>query len=206
MDAAVQSLASRGLIDPSRVGLIGFSRAGYLVYYAATHQGQTHLAAVEIADSTTESYGEYVSAAATWDLAHVRSWYENQYGGKSFWQDKTAWIESAPIFNLDRARMPMLLMYNGEGAPLDLTKEVLGALKLNSVPHELLFFPHGTHQLRLPRERQASMQATVDWMSFWLQAKLPAKADRVERWKALKEQQAARPESVPAAALQKQWR
>jgi len=40
LDAAVQSLANSGIVDPSRVGLIGFSRAGYMTYYAVTLQGR----------------------------------------------------------------------------------------------------------------------------------------------------------------------
>jgi hypothetical protein len=55
----------------------------------------------------------------------------------------------------------------------------------------LYMFPHGSHQLQRPRERQASMQLSVDWMNFWLQGKedpSPAKVEQYAYWRTLKKQ------------------
>ena len=49
-------------------------------------------------------------------------------------------------------------------------------------------FPEGGHGLEMPRERFASQEATVDWMSFWLQGYEdpdPAKAEQYKRWRVM---------------------
>jgi hypothetical protein len=186
IDAAVRYLAQEGLVDEQRVGAVGFSRGGYNVLYAITHPKEIALTAAVIADSTTLSYSEYLSAVGeSGGDTTLRGLYESQYGNKTFWQDKETWLKTDPLFNLDRARTPTFMMYHGASAPRGVG-EILGAFILSDVPHDVLFFPRGTHQLRMPREREASLQATVDWMSFWLLEKLPSDSERAKRWKALR--------------------
>jgi len=184
IDAAVRYLADEGLVDPTRVGLIGFSAAGYLTYFAITHPGRTRLAAAIDADGWQGSYFEYVVAAVAGPgiAAHLPH-YEVMAGGASFWKNKLSWLENVPGFNVEQVRTPTMLTVTGR-MNRALYAEFLAAFRLNGLPLEWLHFPDALHQLQRPRERLAAMEATVDWMNFWLR--------RVEHPGAEKRQQYAR--------------
>lgn len=189
IDAAVAALASQGLIDPTRVGLVGFSRGGFMTYYAITHPGETSLQAAVVADAYSGSYGAYVADAAT-----SRFWtpgdgeYEPYYGGGTFWQNKATWLEHAPGFNVDRVTTPTLFTAHEVSTNL-FSLETLGAFRINRRPFEYWSFGVGSHQLQRPKERIASLDGTVDWMRFWLlqaESDEPRKAPQYERWRKIR--------------------
>ena len=115
--------------------------------------------------------------------------------GGTFWAAKKDWLERAPGFNLDRVEMPFLITASGPSAFISANEMYTGLQMLNK-PVELIMFPEGAHQLMLPRERLASMDATVDWMTFWLRGRQdpdPAKAAQYARWAKLRELQNVKP-------------
>lgn len=201
IDACVEALAKRRLADPGRVGLIGFSRGGMNTYYAVTHPGSTHLAAAISADAWTGSFSTYTPAAAGRAWSDGESSYDPYVAinGKHFWQAKQLWLEEDPIFNVDKVRTPVMfsehaLAVDGQKVPSASAAATLGAFRLNSKPVEYLYFPQGDHWLLRPRERLASLEATVDWMSFWLQDHedpSPEKAEQYVRWRAMRESNGA---------------
>lgn len=99
-------------------------------------------------------------------------------------------------FNVDRVQAPMLFMFHGRGVA-QVTLEISSAFKRNRRASEIVFFPQGSHQLQMPREREASLSLTVDWMRYWLQGVESGDKDtaaRVRRWRKLKE--LVRPEAT----------
>ncbi len=90
MDEAVASLAAKGIVDPSRIGIVGFSHAGYVAFYAATHAKRTRLAAAHCIYLTTFSYPHLHDVA----IGLERDLYETLNGnGQSVWQDPAAsWL------------------------------------------------------------------------------------------------------------------
>jgi dipeptidyl aminopeptidase/acylaminoacyl peptidase len=180
-------LAGRGVVDPTRVGLIGFSRGGYSTYYAITHPGRIKLAAAIVFDSITASYGEYVNEAAILGDMGTAD-YEKQYGTGTFWQNKAGWMD-APSFNIDRVATPVLFSTTGVTTKWAML-ETVGAFRYARRPFDYLYYSAGSHQLQRPREREASMQATVDWMNFWLQGRESESVldtDRLARWRKIRE-------------------
>jgi hypothetical protein len=93
---------------------------------------------------------------------------ESLNGGGKIWRNKSGWLANAPAFNVDR--MEAALLFTTHAKELNyLQIEMIGALRANHKPFQYLLFPLGDHQLQRPRERLASLTASVDWMSFWLQ-------------------------------------
>lgn len=202
VDRLVDALVAAGIVDPARIGLTGFSRSGYHVYYTITHPGRTHFAAAVGSDNFKAQFDMYLSlgaqlppeddpnAAGTGDVnLRVLSTMYGLYGG-SFWDHKAIWLRQEPTFNLDRVRTPILFTVNEVSAE---TKESerrnFGAFVLSHRPVDYLFFPQGVHQLQRPRERIAIMEVVVDWMNFWLRGKQnpdPSKAEQNHYWRALK--------------------
>jgi dipeptidyl aminopeptidase/acylaminoacyl peptidase len=197
VDSAVVALAQRNLIDPRRVGVIGFSRTGYYTHFLVTHPGQIVPQAAIVADSVTESFGE-----SNADLARARSSttrYAKEvaalYGGP-FWQNRQTWLEAAPSFNVDSVETPTLFTYHGSGDwTFTLIAETLGAFRANHREADMLIFPEAGHQIQRPRQRLAALNASVDWMRFWLRGEEDPAPDKIQQyvyWRSLRDQRDAR--------------
>jgi len=198
IDAAVDSLVRQGLIDPKRVGIIGFSRGGLVPFYAITHPGRIKLAAALSSDSYLASFGEYLMSGAVSFPLYAQSQFvtttELVLTGKKtdggFWANKEKWLSENPVFNIDKVATPY--MYLGNGTSLDyfvIFSQLTGIFALNRRPLEILNLPLGTHPLVRPREREASLNASVDWMDFWLNERedpAPEKLPQYLRWREMK--------------------
>lgn len=194
IDAAISALAERGLIDPTRVGLVGFSRAGYQTYYAITHPGRWPLAAAACVDSFTGSYTSYLLSMVALPSSSV---FERGPGG-SFWEKKQEWLEHETSFNVDRVRTPALFTTHGHGVdPLRgddawIVQQTLGAFNRTGKPLEYLILQSGSHPVQRPHERLALSEAIVDWNVYWLQGYEdpdPRKAAQYARWRPKRAQQ-----------------
>ncbi len=180
-ETARRELDRRGLIDPSRVGLMGFSRTSWTVDFTLTHSKETWAAAVS-ADSGIYNYGTYLGDK------NLRSGMAAMYGGPPYGETFKAWLDYAPAFSARHVRTPLLMQYNGK---ISMAAEFYSALTVQGKPVELVLFPEGKHILELPLQRVGSMQGSVDWFRFWLQGcenPNPQYPGQYARWRALRAQ------------------
>jgi dienelactone hydrolase len=204
LDAAVALLAERGVIDAARVGLVGFSRGGYLTQYAIANPGVTRISAAVSFDGADGSYVQYLLYALSSPAsAEFVPQYANLYAPRGgFWANQDSWIQRAPGFNADRVKTPLLLSIGGAGTDrlLIWAMEMFGGLRLNRAPVELLFFPEGEHVRQRPLERRVAMESTIDWLSFWMRGVVdPAqhKKEQYRRWNELRERTAPSQAGMP---------
>lgn len=194
-DSAVSALSRRGLVDPSRVGIIGFSRTGWYVDFILTHS-PVHYAAATTADNAQYSLSEY------WLVSSGTSSVEQMYGGPPFGRTRENWNKYSISFNLDRVHTPLLMEQMGYGQsdenpnliPLSLacSYEVLTGLTRLHKPVEAYYYPNEVHQPDHPQARLASLQRNVDWYRFWLLGYVDhaaEKKDQYVRWFHLKDLQ-----------------
>jgi dipeptidyl aminopeptidase/acylaminoacyl peptidase len=177
---AIAKLNARGLIDPRRVGIIGFSRTCYYVESALIKNPQL-FAAASITDGVDESYVQSM-------FFDVLDEPRQMYGGPPVGKNLPAWLKWAPSFNLDRVRAPLLVNSIGNGSVLG-EWEIYSSLRMQKKSVELTYMPEGQHILQRPLERLASQQGSVDWFRFWLQGYEdpdPAKAAQYVRWRSLR--------------------
>jgi dipeptidyl aminopeptidase/acylaminoacyl peptidase len=178
-ETAKRELDRRGLIDPSRVGIMGFSRSSWTVDFTITHSKEPWAAAVS-ADSGIYSYGTYLGDK------NVRSGMAAMYGGPPYAENLKAWLDYAPAFSAGRVRTPLLMQYHGK---VSMAAEFYSALTTLGKPVELVLFPKGKHVLELPLQRVGSMQGSVDWFRFWLQGHEdsdPQYPEQYTRWRKLR--------------------
>lgn len=199
IDRVVAMLSEQGIVNKDKVGLIGFSRAGYEALLAVTNPGKIKLAAAMDLDGWTGSYYNYLliqkSLINNPASTYRREW-ENNYSGV-FWKNKTEWLKQEPSFNAERVNTPILFSVHpgrANNVPEVSSKvlsysAILGALNLNNKPYEFLVYPKASHDLKRPQQIYAAIHTTIDWMSFWLKGVEdpdPAKGERYKHWRELK--------------------
>jgi dipeptidyl aminopeptidase/acylaminoacyl peptidase len=189
---AIDSLNRKGIIDPARVGIIGFSRTCLYVKYALTHSSQRFAAAIA-SDGFDGGYFEYLVLANAVPLAASES--ESIIGAPPFGAGLSVWLKRSPGFSLDKVETPVQLQANTP-ASLFAQWEWFAGLKQLDKPVDLLYLLTGTHILVKPLERLVSQGGAVDWLCFWLKGEEdsdPAKADQYVRWREFRRRLAMRP-------------
>jgi len=186
-EGAIEFFVSAGLADQGKIGIIGFSRTGWLVEYMLTHSA-IPLAAAEVADNIDGSYLQYLL-----DASDRRVFDEKQNGGRPFGKGIRTWARASPGFNADQVHVPLRMEL--DSGPID---QILGAWEMFSnlrylrKPVELFVIPdiqQGVHLLQNPAQRLASQGGTVDWFCFWLKGEEdpdPKKVAQYTRWRELR--------------------
>lgn len=198
-DSAVASLDARHIIDPNKVGMIGWSRSGWETEYALVHS-RTHYRAATVADNTDYGFTEYSIGRSE---ATMRG-FDAMYGGPPFGKTLDNWEKYSISFNLDKVHTPLLMEKMGyrhqfekiSSPPLSLaTKyELLEGLTHLKRPVELYYYPNEDHEPDDPQSIASSVQRNVDWYRFWLQGyerPNPEDPDQYRRWEHLRELQDA---------------
>jgi dipeptidyl aminopeptidase/acylaminoacyl peptidase len=184
-EAAIEQLVADGLIDPDKVGIIGFSRTCYYVESALVKDPK-RFAAATLADGVDESYMNYLLFSV--GRSHDES--EQIYGGTPFGDGLKGWTEHAPGFHLDRIQTPVRIEAITPGSLLQ-EWEIYASLSKQGKPVDLIYLPRGQHILQKPLERLASQQGNVDWFRFWLNGEedsSPQKAAQYALWRRLRDQ------------------
>jgi len=185
-ESAVDHLDHLGIIDRSRVGLVGFSRTAYHVKYALTHS-HYYFAAATAAEGIDFGYWQYIGVYAMHPLAQGE--FASMYGGAPWRAGWRRWFEDSVSFNFDKIQTPLRLEANDNPSGIIEEWETFAALRLLNKPVELIFVPHGDHPLVKPWERMTSQEGNVDWFTFWLNDEEDAnlqKTDQYTRWRELR--------------------
>ncbi|WP_263408847.1 hypothetical protein [Terriglobus tenax] len=182
--SAIATLDAAGMIDRSRVGVVGFS---WTCWYAinALIKDPNLFAAATIADGLDNSYLQYLLFGVG---AHsILRQMERIRETSPFGDGLQKWIDEAPGFHLNQVRSPVRIEAINPGSVLQ-EWELYASLRMQKKPVDLIYFPHGTHIHQKPLERLESQQGNVDWFRFWLQGYEdpdPEKRAQYQRWRAL---------------------
>jgi len=181
---AIEKLVADGIVDPSRVGVTGFSRTCFHVLRLLVDSPE-HVAAATIADGFDGSYWSYLLGVGT------ESWtgdLESVIGARPFGAGLKVWLTNSPGFNLDKVRAPLRIETNGSPMSLIAGWGTYASLLAQKKSVDLIWFANGQHELAKPQEQYASEQGNVDWFRFWLKGEedpVAAKADQYRRWERL---------------------
>lgn len=181
----VENLVREGLVDPDKVGMIGFSRTVYHTY-AVLAAGMPKLAAASVIEGVNYGYWQtlmYVSENnITSDSIQV-------IGAEPTGEGLKVWLEHSPIFSLSQVTTPLLMLETGKEELL-FDWEPYAILYSLHKPVDLLLLQPGTHVETNPQQRLATQGTNVDWFRFWLQDYEdpdPDKKEQYKRWEHLKE-------------------
>lgn len=191
-ESAIDDLQRRGLIDPTKVGVIGWSRSGTNLAYLLTHTSRSYAAAA-FADTGGFGYWWYMMESPL-----IQRTFEEDYGGAPFGPGLDAWRKTTPDFNLERNHAPTLMWE--AGSPVGLWDWYSGMKHFN-VPVEMWVLKNGAHEVRDIDQQIQTNQLFVDWFRFWLRGEEDtdaAKTEQYRRWRNMKAS-AKQQESATAA-------
>jgi dipeptidyl aminopeptidase/acylaminoacyl peptidase len=183
-ESAANQLVSEGLVDPERIGIIGFSRSCWSVMVMLTTT-PLHLKAASVTDGVMADYFQYMKTV------DQGGGYDSMIGTPPFGKGLQQWLKASPGFNLDKITAPLSVVAEGPSSLLFMWGPYAG-LRYLKKPVDLILLNTRQHVLTNPAVRMASQGGSVDWFRFWLQDYEDpglAKKEQYERWRGLRKMQ-----------------
>ncbi len=158
---ATDTLVARGIADPKRLGIGGWSYGAMLTDYTIASDARFQ-AAVSGAGSANQlaMYGssEYVV--------------ENEAELGSPWRNTELWLKlSYPFFHAERIHTPTLFMGGDKdfNVPIVGSEQMYQALRILGTPTELIVYPDQNHELTRPSFLKDRYDRTAAWFGKYLQ-------------------------------------
>ena len=189
-EGAIDFLDKNGMIDRSRVGIVGFSRTVCFVAYTLTHSKERFAAASLVDGIGCGYFDEMVSPSIAWDANALNG------GAAPFGEGLKLWIKNSPGFNLDKVEAPVRLVALRKSSALGDLWQWYAGLSLLKKPVDLVVIPDASHTEGKASECMLKQQGLVDWFTFWLKGEEdpnPAKSGQYARWRELRSLQEANP-------------
>ncbi len=161
--AGVDDLIAKGIADPERLGIGGWSYGGYMAEWAVT-QTARFKAAVSGAGMSN-----LISEFGTEDHPAYDEW----FWGTPY-EKPEGFLNSSPFLYVKNAKTPTLIL-QGEADAIDppgQSEELYRGLKHYGVAAELVTYPREPHGLREPKHRVDMQTRMVEWFDRYLK---PAK-------------------------------
>jgi dipeptidyl aminopeptidase/acylaminoacyl peptidase len=182
-ESAVQTLVDKGIADPEKLGLYGWSHGAFVVQFMLAHS-RLNFSAACLGEGGDYNPGEYwYSGGKSWPAIMG-----NLYGGPLTAKTAAAYLEFAPSLNVDKVNTPLLMEYaNLRNA--NFGAEFYVPLRELGVPAELVAYDNEEHNFKRPTVRAASMRRKLEWFNYWILDKEdrdPAKAEQYARWRRMK--------------------
>ncbi|HEY7292404.1 MAG TPA: S9 family peptidase [Vicinamibacterales bacterium] len=156
--AAVDALIARGIADPDRLVLMGWSAGGHLTNKLITMTDRFKAA------SAGASAANFMSFYAQTDVRYTRTpWF-----GATPWQKNAPtalYWDQSPLKDVARVKTPTIFFVgeNDPRVPLPQSIEMWRALRANGVPTRLYVAPRESHQWGELRHLLAKANAELEW-------------------------------------------
>lgn len=158
--SGVDALIARGLVDPSRMGAMGWSEGGYISAFLTTHTDRFKAISVGAGISDWMTY--YVSTDITP--------FTRQYLLATPWSDPAIYAKTSPITTITQARTPTLIQQGSldQRVPVPDSFELYRGLQDMHVPSRLILYTGYGHPITKPKSNLAVLQANWDWFAHYL--------------------------------------
>jgi dipeptidyl aminopeptidase/acylaminoacyl peptidase len=184
-EAAVRQLTSAGLVDPTRIGIVGFSRTCLYAMQALT-QSNLPIAAALVTDGVMLTYVQYILSEGIGNEDQALG-ADPVIGAAPFGAGLQEWLKHSSGFNLDKVKAPLRVVGQGPTSLLFMW-EPYAALRYLHKPVDLILLNTNQHNPLNPAVRMASQGGAVDWFRFWLKHEEDPSADKAaqyQRWRTL---------------------
>jgi dipeptidyl aminopeptidase/acylaminoacyl peptidase len=158
MMAGVDALIARGLADPGRLFLYGWSYGGYLTNWAVTHTDRFRAAAsgAGVADLRMQ----YV-------ISDARRWRFDYFSGSPFTGHQDLYVRESPITYVGAAKVPTLFLHGAEDVRVPPAQGwmMYRGLRDAGVEAEMVVYPREGHGFEEPRHVLDRLRRIADWFA-----------------------------------------
>jgi len=158
--SGVDSLIAKGIVDPARLGSMGWSQGGYISAFLTTNTDRFKAISVGAGISDWSTY--YVSTDITP--------FTRQYLHATPWDDPPIYAKTSPMTNIKKAKTPTLIQTGSadKRVPPPDSFELYRGLQDQHVESRLITYTGFGHPITKPKSNRAVMQANLDWFNHFL--------------------------------------
>ncbi len=158
--SGVHYLDSKGMIDTSKMGAMGWSQGGYISAFLTTNTNIFKAISVGAGISNWVTY--YVNTDITP--------FTRQYLGATPWSDMDIYLKTSPMTNINRASTPTLIQHGefDKRVPIPNAYELYRGLRDRGVPSRLIVYKGFGHGINKPKERLAATWHNWQWFNKYL--------------------------------------
>jgi dipeptidyl aminopeptidase/acylaminoacyl peptidase len=160
VESGVDYLISKGMVDPERVGAMGWSQGGYISAFLATNS--TKFKAISVGAGISNWVTYYVNT----DIHR----FTRQYLMATPWDDMEIYRKTSPMTNIKKARTPTLIQHGefDRRVPIPNAYELFQGLQDMGVPTKLIVYKDFGHGISKPKERVAAMWHNWQWFAKYI--------------------------------------
>lgn len=161
--SGVDEMIRRGIADPDKMGMMGWSAGGHWSNWTLTHTNRFK------AISTGAGASNWISMYAETDVHPNREVY---FQGTPY-DNWDHYIEISPLRYIKNAKTPTLIHVGNEDqrVPRPQSEELHMALKKLGVPTEFIIYPRMGHPITEPRLQMVKMVSEYNWFEKWIKGK-----------------------------------
>jgi dipeptidyl aminopeptidase/acylaminoacyl peptidase len=158
--SGVDSLIAKGIVDPTKLGSMGWSQGGYISAFLTTNTDRFQAISVGAGISDWSTY--YVNTDITP--------FTRQYLHSTPWDDPAIYAKTSPMTNIKKAKTPTLIQSGNvdKRVPPPDSFELYRGLQDQHVESRLILYTGFGHPITKPKSNRAVMQANLDWFNHYL--------------------------------------
>ena len=153
----LRNCIDKGIVDPSRVAISGWSQGGYLSYLAATRNNFQFRGAVcgagivdwDVMTMTSDAhcFAADLAGGAPWDVDE-NSKYDDTTGSEKSWIRQANDRSGHPIWHMRNIKTPILILHGEEDVRVPLSQAVAfyRGCKRNNIQVKMVTYPREGHQ------------------------------------------------------------
>ncbi|PWB72229.1 MAG: S9 family peptidase [Holophagae bacterium] len=161
--SGVDAMIERGIADPERLAVMGWSNGGFLTNCLITTTRRFKAAS---------SGAGVIDQVLQWGIEDTPGHVINYMDGQLPWAGADTYREGSPLYRLGEVRTPTLIHVGGDDprVPAAHSRTLYRALKhYLGVPAELVIYPGEGHGLSTYEHRRAKMEWDLAWFAKYLQ-------------------------------------
>jgi dipeptidyl aminopeptidase/acylaminoacyl peptidase len=161
IDSGVDEMIRRGIADPERLGVMGWSFGGHHTYWGITQTDRY------IAASAGAGANDLISMYSQTDIPE----FYHTYLGPKPWEDFKLYEERSAYRNVTKVTTPLLIQVGekDERVPAEQSIQFFEAVRaIGKAETELVIYPGQPHGIRDPRLRRDLLIRNLEWFRRWI--------------------------------------
>jgi len=158
--SGVDHLIARGIADPDRLGILGWSYGGFMTSWVITRTHRFKAACVGAGVTNLVSFN---------GTSDIPSFVPDYFSAES-WDDLETYRRHSPVLNAKGVSTPTLIQHGDQDVrvPLSQGRELYNALKRQGAPVEMVIYPRQGHGPDEPRLILDVRRRAIAWLERWV--------------------------------------